>query len=211
MGAVGSPFSQLEKWEAIVLHPSEKQLLPLRAHSPCLLAGHSSASETTPASPAAGSQDSSLGNNRQENCCGKCLVGNLVKGKHEAFLITSYCLPRGCDSSGGFLGPQGLGLHPTSGRAVSEEEPRSLKTLWNYDNESRIAYFQTFQTLNCSLRDNETQPTIANIFSQICPYDYVRDFLAEASRMANEKMVFTSKQPQILHVLISPEVHESLT
>lgn len=29
--------------------------------------------------------------------------------------------------------------------------------------------------------------------------------------MANEKMVFTGKQPQILQVLISPEVHESFT
>lgn len=62
MGAVGAPFSQLEKWEAIVLHPSEKQLLPLRAHSPGLLARHNSAKETTPASHAAGRQDSSLVN-----------------------------------------------------------------------------------------------------------------------------------------------------
>jgi len=124
MGAVGAPFSQLEKWEAVVLHPSEKQLLPLRAHSPCLVAGHNSANETAPASLAAGSQDSSW-----ENCCGKCLLGNLVKGKHEAFLISPCCLPRGCEGSGSFLEPQGLGPHPVSGRAVSEEELRSLKTL----------------------------------------------------------------------------------
>lgn len=51
---------------------------------------------------------------------------------------------------------------------------------------------------------------VANLFSRIYPCDYIRDFLVEACRKVNEKMVFTSKQPQILQVLMSMEVHESL-
>lgn len=50
---------------------------------------------------------------------------------------------------------------------------------------------------------------VANLFSRIYPSDYIRDFLAEARRKVNEKMVFTSKQPQILQVLMSMEVYES--
>lgn len=35
--------------------------------------------------------------------------------------------------------------------------------------------------------------------------------MAEVSRIVHEKLVLTSKQPQILHVLLSPEGYESLT
>lgn len=127
-----------------VLHSSEKQLLPLRAHSPCLLAGHNSASETTPASLAAGSQDSSLVNNIRKNCFGKCLLGNLIKEKHEAFLISSCCLPRGCDGSGSFVESQGLDPHSTGVRAVSQEAGKSLKTLGKHDTSPDSLTFRHF-------------------------------------------------------------------